>query len=88
MLICAYERTFMPTVLRAGPYRFFFYAGDREEPTHIHIEREDKVAKFWLDPIRLQESGGFSRSEIVRLHKLVIEYENSLLEAWDEYFGS
>ncbi|MBK9946326.1 MAG: DUF4160 domain-containing protein [Nitrospira sp.] len=78
----------MPTVLRAGPYRFFFYAGDREKPTHVHIEREDKVAKFWLDPIRLQESGGFSRMEIVRLHKLVIEYENSLLEAWDEYFGS
>lgn len=78
----------MPTVLRAGSYRFFFYAGDREKPTHVHIEREDKVAKFWLDPIRLQESGGFSRMEIVRLHKLVIEYENSLLEAWDEYLGS
>ncbi len=77
----------MPTVLRAGPYRFFFYACDREEPPHIHIEREDKVAKFWLDPIRLQESGGFSRLEIVRMHKLVIEYENGLLEAWDEYFG-
>lgn len=77
----------MPTVLRAGPYRFFFYACDREEPPHIHIEREDKVANFWLDPIRLQESGGFSRLEIVRMHKLVIEYENGLLEAWDEYFG-
>jgi hypothetical protein len=42
----------MPTVLRVGPYRFFFYAGDRDEPAHIHVEREDKVAKFWLDPIR------------------------------------
>jgi hypothetical protein len=77
----------MPTVLRAGPYRFFFYAGDREEPSHIHIEREDRVAKFWLDPIRLQESGGFSRSEIVRIHKLVTQHEVSLLEAWNEYFG-
>ncbi|WHZ29800.1 MAG: hypothetical protein OJF51_004602 [Nitrospira sp.] len=48
----------MPTVLRVGPYRFFFYAGDRDELPHIHIEREDKVAKFWLDPIRLQGSGG------------------------------
>ena len=77
----------MPTVLRVGPYRFFFYAGDREEPSHIHIEREDKVAKFWLDPIRLQESGGFSRSEIVRIHKFVTEHQDSLLEAWNEYFG-
>ncbi|CUS32079.1 conserved hypothetical protein [Candidatus Nitrospira nitrosa] len=77
----------MPTVLKAGPYRFFFYAGDREEPPHIHIEREDKVAKLWLDPIRLQESGGFSRSEILRIHTLVTEHEGSLVEAWNEYFG-
>ncbi len=39
----------MPTVLRNGPYRFFFYAGDRDEPPHIHIERDNNIAKFWLD---------------------------------------
>jgi len=54
----------MPTVLLSGPYRFFFYASDRDEPPHIHIERDDNVAKFWLDPIRLQSSGGFARGEI------------------------
>jgi len=46
----------MPTVLRVGPYRFFFYAGDREEPPHVHVERDDNIAKFWLDPIRLKSS--------------------------------
>ena len=40
----------MPTILREGPYRFFFYASDREEPPHVHVERDDRVAKFWLDP--------------------------------------
>ncbi|MBW1997790.1 MAG: DUF4160 domain-containing protein [Deltaproteobacteria bacterium] len=53
----------MPTVMRIGPYRFFFYASDRDEPLHVHVERDDKVAKFWLDPVRLRRSGGFSRSE-------------------------
>ncbi len=41
----------MPTVLRHGPYRFFFYAGDRDEPPHVHIERDSKIAKLWLDPV-------------------------------------
>jgi hypothetical protein len=77
----------MPTVLRSGPYRFFFYAGDRDEPKHIHIERDDRIAKFWLDPIRLQNSGGFSRTEIVRIEKLVRDHRVFLMEAWDEYFG-
>jgi hypothetical protein len=36
----------MPTVLRSGPYRFYFYAGDQDEPPHIHIERDECEAKF------------------------------------------
>ncbi len=76
----------MPTVLRIGPYRFFFYAGDRDEPQHIHVERGNKIAKFWLDPIRLQRSGGFPRTEIGRIQKLVSEHHEELVEAWNEYF--
>ena len=77
----------MPTVLRLGPYRFFFYAGDRDEPRHVHIERDDRIAKFWLDPIRLQGSGGLSRVEIARIERLVSDQREVLMEAWDEYFG-
>ena len=61
----------MPTLLRVGPYRFFFYSGDRTEPPHVHVERENDRAKFWLDPVRLQESGGFGRSEIRRIEGIV-----------------
>ncbi|MFA4829234.1 MAG: DUF4160 domain-containing protein [Thermodesulfovibrionales bacterium] len=78
----------MPTVLRVGPCRFFFYAGDRNEPQHIHVECDDRIAKFWLDPVRLQGSGGFSRVEISRIHKVINENRSKLLEAWNEYFGS
>ncbi len=76
----------MPTILRIGPYRFFFYAGDYNEPPHIHIERDDNTAKFWLDPVRLQNSGGFSRKEINQIQKLVKENQDYLLRSWDEYF--
>jgi hypothetical protein len=78
----------MPTVLRVGPYRFFFYAGDRNEPQHIHVERDDKIAKFWLDPVRLYSSGGFNRSEISRIQKIINEHQSKLIEAWNEYFRS
>jgi hypothetical protein len=77
----------MPTVLRHGSYRFFFYASDRDEPPHVHAERDDNVAKFWLDPVRLQSSGGFSRVEINRIEALVTRNQTELLEAWNEYFG-
>lgn len=76
----------MPTVLGRGPYRFFFYASDRDEPAHIHVERDDNVAKFWLDPVRLQSSRGFARVEIGQIERLVNQYQSTLLEAWNEYF--
>jgi hypothetical protein len=78
----------MPTILRSGPYRFFFYAGDRDELHHIHVERDDKVAKYWLDPIRLQNSGGFNRLELKQIRRIIEEQQKSFKEAWNEYFGS
>jgi len=77
----------MPTVLRVGPYRFLFYAGDRDEAAHVHVERDDDVAKFWLDPVRLQRSGGFRRAEIRRIQKLVEQHREWLLRSWNEYFN-
>lgn len=78
----------MPTVLREGPDRFFLYSGDSDEPKHVHIERDENIAKFWLNPVRLQRSGGFNRLEIRKIHKIIQENHSLLLEAWNEYFGS
>lgn len=77
----------MPTVLRDGPYRMFFFSADRGEPPHVHVAREAKEAKFWLNPIRLQNSGGFGSSEINRLTKLVEEHQQNLLGEWYAFFS-
>ena len=74
--------------MRIGPYRFFFYSGDGGEPPHIHVERDDHVAKFWLGPVRLARSGGFNRAEIGAIEQLVEANTNVLQEAWNEYFGA
>jgi hypothetical protein len=77
----------MPTLLRSGPYRLFVYPADRDEPPHVHIERDENEAKFWLDPIRLQRNDGFSRSDIARILRLLREHEQILIEAWNDYFS-
>ncbi len=76
----------MPTVLRSGPYRLFFYSADGAEPPHVHVERDDRTAKFWLRPVRLQSSGGFSRVEIARIQTIVVENLETLSRCWDEFF--
>jgi hypothetical protein len=75
-----------PTVLQSGPYRFFFFAGDRDEPVHVHVVRDEKTAKFWLSPVRQAYNCGFAANELTRIAHLVREHEAELLKAWHEYF--
>lgn len=77
----------MPTVLRIGGYRFFFYSMEGNEPPHIHIEAGENVAKYWLDPVTLAMNDGFRSHELTRLRMMVIEYRNTFREAWDAHFG-
>jgi hypothetical protein len=76
----------MPTVLRVGPYRFFFYAGDKAEPPHVHVERDRLEAKFWLGPPRLQRNDGFSRKELNRIERIIEDHQEALMESRDEFF--
>ena len=78
----------MPTVLREGPCRFYFYSHEPNEPPHVHVDRDDLSAKFWLDPVSLARNFGFTARELRRLQSLVVENRDKLLEAWHGYFGA
>jgi hypothetical protein len=54
----------MPTVLRWGPYRAFFYSNERGEPPHIHVRSGDFEAKFWLHDLSVAINAGFPAHEI------------------------
>ena len=78
----------MPTILRSGPYRFFFYSNEAGEPAHVHVQRELKLAKFWLSPVALAASSGFRGHELRTLEALVQVHHAEFHEAWNEYFAN
>lgn len=63
-----------PTVLRAGPYRFFFWSNEPREPAHVHVESGDGHAKFWLDPVSLADSDGCNAREIASFVRVPISW--------------
>lgn len=71
----------MPAVLRVGPYRFYFYSHEPNEPPHTHIDRDSLSAKFWLEEVDLAANIGFSSKELRTLYSLVREHQKILLEA-------
>jgi hypothetical protein len=78
----------MPTILRLNGFRFFFYTNEHS-PVHIHVEKENKTAKYNLEPIvELIYSRKFKASEISEMRKLVIENKDIFIEKWYEYFNN
>ncbi len=78
----------MPTVLYIAAYRFFFYSNENAEPHHIHVQRDKLLAKYWLDPVSLASSVGFSAQELHKLLAMVTVKQKIFVEAWDEFFAA
>jgi hypothetical protein len=78
----------MPLVLRVKGYRVLFYALDSPEPPHVHVRRERKHAKFWLEPaVELEKNQGFRPHELNDIAKIVVEHRELILEKWHAFFG-
>lgn len=76
----------MPVIFRIGPYAVLFYSGDKHEPPHVHVDRDDSGAKFWLNPVRRARHHGYSPMELRRILKLVRHHEMTFLEEWHDFF--
>lgn len=77
----------MPTVLRIDGYRFFFYSNENDEPPHIHVEKGDATAKWWLDPVALARNAGFKPAQRRHIRTIIVEHRTELMEAWDAHFN-
>ena len=77
----------MPTVLRTGPYRCYFYSHEPDEPAHVHVDRDDATAKVWLRPVSLAWASGFADHELRRVVRLVEDHVQEMLGAWNEHHG-
>ena len=78
----------MPTILRIGGYRFFFYSNESNEPRHVHVQKVGMLAKFWLGPVALASNSGFPAHELSKVKGMVMTHEQCFMEAWDEFFGA
>ena len=77
----------MPTVMRIGRFRFYFFSNESQEPAHIHIKAGSDEAKIWLDPVSLAANHGFRSHELTEIESLVEQHRTDFLEAWNDHFG-
>lgn len=78
----------MPVVFFEGPYRFFFFSKEGNEPVHIHVERDDSYAKFWIFPVQLAKSSGFNAKELRKIEIIVEQNQSIIQDKWNEHFDN
>lgn len=65
-----------------------FFSHEPNEPPHIHVDRDNLSAKFWLQPLALARNFGFPPRELRRIRALIEENREKLLEAWHGHIGA
>ena len=65
----------------------YFQSHEPNEPPHVHVDRDDQSAKFWLIPVSLARNLGFSPVELRTIQRMLKENESTLLEKWYARFG-
>jgi len=75
----------MPTVFEWKGWRFVFYSLDSAEPPHIHIRKDRKETKVWLESMAIARN---KRCELNELLDVVRLHQQEFLERWNEHFGN
>ena len=75
----------MPTVLRKGGFKFFFYSNEHE-PKHIHVLKGGGFAKIDLVTLEVRQNY-FKKSDLQKILEIVKQNRDYFLRRWDEYFS-
>ena len=81
----------MPTILFINGWRFFFYSNEGNEPIHIHVQKAEMEAKYWIfaEGYEIKEAFSYNLSskdkrEVKKLIYLNLGY---IIEKWNLYHG-
>jgi hypothetical protein len=76
----------VPTLLRIGPYRFFFWS-DEHEPPHVHVESAQGRAVVELAVIEVRKARGYTDQERAQIREIVVRHREAFLRRWYGCFG-
>jgi hypothetical protein len=76
----------MPTLLIWQGHKFRFYALDRGEPPHVHIVKDGKSLKVWLQSMEVARNNGYDERDVKRLLAVVSERRTEWMVAWNDFF--
>ncbi len=81
----------MPKVFEWKGCRFHFFSneGEPREPCHIHVQKGERRAKFWIEPVvALASNYGYSPKELRDFQDQIEKNTVLIKEKWNEHFSA
>lgn len=76
-----------PIFIREKGYAFKIYSNE-EERMHVHVVKEEKEAKFWLEPkVEVATKGDFKQHEINQIQHIVEIYAEFFKKQYQLHIG-
>jgi hypothetical protein len=79
----------MPTILLILGWRFFFYANERNERIHVHCQKGDAEAKYWLDVegFEASEAHAYNMSPTDKraVRRIIFEHFDYIVGQWQVF---
>jgi len=80
----------MPTILFIYGWRLFFYSNESNEPIHIHVQKGDIEAKYWLliEEIEIIEAFSYNFTPASKREIKIIIYQHFdlIVSEWSKHF--
>lgn len=77
----------MPTLLIKHGWRFYFYANERNEPPHVHVQKGDVECKFWPKPEVYDIEEVFAFNMNPRVRRILFENFDYFIEEYQKIHG-
>jgi hypothetical protein len=81
-MVVVFLKSGMPTVLFMFGWRFYFYSNENNEPVHIHVEKAEMEAKFWLDEDLFEIKEAYSFNMSPKDRNLFGKHFDYIIEQW------
>jgi hypothetical protein len=79
----------MPTILVILGWRLFFYSNEGNEPIHVHCQKGEAEAKYWLDVSGFEvieaHSYNMSPADKRTVRKIIFEHFDYIVSQWSKF---
>lgn len=77
----------MPTILQENGFSVLVFTREPNEPAHVHVMKDRKLAKFWLSSLEVAKNRGYRSHELTEIRHILKKHQAQLKKAYEKIHG-